>query len=243
VFDHHLRDFPQGNAVEIDTPRVVISLCPKGGAGKTTVSTNLALGLAHAAPGEVVIIDLDLQFGDVSSALGLNFEHSFADAIRDFEKLDAPALKAYLTPHPTGLFVLCAPATPTEADDLTPEHVADLTDVVSRARDGGVDSALCILDAGSDEEAVGEPPAIVDRLFAQYALAAQIIFIFQPECFEILHGIAPSWKEAMRGQIPPQANKPNTSDYAEASTSILQIPPAGLVSPIPTAGALSRPYR
>ncbi len=119
--------------VEIDTPRVVISLCPKGGAGKTTVSTNLALGLAHAAPGEVVIIDLDLQFGDVSSALGLNPEHSFADAIRDFEKLDAPALKAYLTPHPTGLFVLCAPATPTEADDLTPEHVERVVSLLAES--------------------------------------------------------------------------------------------------------------
>ena len=54
-----------------DRGRVIMALCPKGGAGKTTVSTNLALALAQVAPGEVVILDLDVQFGDVASALGL----------------------------------------------------------------------------------------------------------------------------------------------------------------------------
>ena len=49
--------------------RVISMLSPKGGTGKTTISTNLALGLARRVPGEVVIVDLDLQFGDVFSAL------------------------------------------------------------------------------------------------------------------------------------------------------------------------------
>ncbi len=47
--------------------RVIVTLCPKGGAGKTTLSSNLALGLAKAVPGDTVILDLDLQFGDVAS--------------------------------------------------------------------------------------------------------------------------------------------------------------------------------
>jgi pilus assembly protein CpaE len=111
-----------GDAIT-DDKRVIMCLCPKGGAGKTTVSTNLALGLAHVAPGEVVILDLDLQFGDVASALGLRPELSFADATRSVETLDATTLKAHLTVHPEELYVLCAPATPTEADDLTTVQV------------------------------------------------------------------------------------------------------------------------
>ena len=106
-----------------DGSRVIMSLCPKGGAGKTTVSSNLALGLAQVAPGEVVIIDLDLQFGDVASALGLRPEVSFADAVRSIDTLDATSLKAHLTAHPQELFVLCAPATPAEADELTVAQV------------------------------------------------------------------------------------------------------------------------
>ena len=113
----------EGDDADVDRPRVVATLCPKGGAGKTTVSTNLALGLVQAAPGEVVIVDLDLQFGDVASALGLKPETTFSDAVRNLAKLDATRLKANLTHHDSGLYVLCAPAKPTEVDDLTVEHV------------------------------------------------------------------------------------------------------------------------
>ena len=65
VFDGD--EFGDGDAAS----RVMMALCPKGGAGKTTISTNLALAFAQVAPGEVVIVDLDVQFGDVASALGL----------------------------------------------------------------------------------------------------------------------------------------------------------------------------
>jgi pilus assembly protein CpaE len=114
-----------------DNRRVIVTLCPKGGVGKTTLSTNLALGLAKAAPGEVVILDLDLQFGDVASALGLLPDLSFTDATRALDVLDATTLKAHLTAHPDGLFVLCAPPTPTDSDRLTVEHVEHVVRLLS----------------------------------------------------------------------------------------------------------------
>jgi pilus assembly protein CpaE len=49
---------------------------PKGGVGKTTLATNIAIGLGQIAPMSVVIVDLDLQFGDVASGLYLNPEHT-----------------------------------------------------------------------------------------------------------------------------------------------------------------------
>src|SRR5205085_1761217 len=52
--------------------RVIAVLGSKGGSGKTTVATNLVVGLAKGAPGRVAILDLDLQFGDVASALSLS---------------------------------------------------------------------------------------------------------------------------------------------------------------------------
>ena len=51
------------------TGRVITIASPKGGVGKTTVSTNLAIGLTAAAPQSTVLVDLDVQFGDVASAL------------------------------------------------------------------------------------------------------------------------------------------------------------------------------
>jgi len=117
---------------EDERGRVIMALCPKGGAGKTTVSTNLALALAQVAPGEVVILDLDLQFGDVASALGLRPDLTFADAVRSLGSLDATSLKAHLTVHPQDdLYVLCAPNTPTEADDITIEQVERVLDLLT----------------------------------------------------------------------------------------------------------------
>jgi pilus assembly protein CpaE len=116
-----------------DRNRVVVVLCPKGGAGKTTISTNLALALAQVAPGEVVIVDLDVQFGDVSSSLGLRPELTFSDAVKTTDVLDATTLKAHLTAHPQDLFVLCAPRLPTEADDISLEQVERMLHLLSQS--------------------------------------------------------------------------------------------------------------
>ncbi len=116
-------------AVDTDTrqpsTRVIAIISPKGGSGKTTVATNLAVGLAQVAPHQVVLIDLDLQFGDVASALRLTPEHTIADTART-GVLDTTTLKVLLTPHPAELFALCAPESLAQADDLDPEHLAQV---------------------------------------------------------------------------------------------------------------------
>jgi pilus assembly protein CpaE len=111
-----------GEQVEHSGRRVIVVLSPKGGAGKTTIATNLAIGLASAAPREVVLFDTDLQFGDVANALRLLPETTFGDSVQAGLP-DLTALKAALTPHPTGVYALCAPDTPAEADDISGEHI------------------------------------------------------------------------------------------------------------------------
>lgn len=108
--------------------KVITVLSPKGGAGKTAVATNLAVGLAQVAPNDVVIVDLDLQFGDVANALRLAPARTIADMARVGGTLDAPFVKAFLTPHPSGCSVLCAPESPAEADDVKPELLSAAID-------------------------------------------------------------------------------------------------------------------
>ncbi len=97
--------------------RIVTIISPKGGSGKTVVATNLAVCLAKALPGDVVLVDLDLQFGDVASSLGLKPTYSMYTATQASGS-EASLLKAFLTPHDSQLLVLCAPDEPTEADDV-----------------------------------------------------------------------------------------------------------------------------
>jgi pilus assembly protein CpaE len=99
---------------------------PKGGVGKTTIATNLAVGLGKMAPMGVVIVDLDLQFGDVASGLYLNPEHTVTDAVTPSASQDSLVLKAFLSVHPAGIYALCAPKDPVEADDISPEQVSRL---------------------------------------------------------------------------------------------------------------------
>ena len=111
--------------------RVITVMSPKGGAGKTTVATNLATQLAALAPGRVAIVDLDLQFGDVASALGLGPQSTMADAARAEGKLDSTAIKVFLEPHPSGLYALVAPHFPAEADEVSAATAGHIVDIVA----------------------------------------------------------------------------------------------------------------
>ena len=111
--------------------RVITVMSPKGGAGKTTVATNLATQLAALAPGRVAIVDLDLQFGDVASALGLGPQSTMADAARAEGKLDSTAIKVFLEPHPSGLYALAAPHFPAEADEVSASTAGHIVDIVA----------------------------------------------------------------------------------------------------------------
>lgn len=98
--------------------RSIAVISPKGGSGKTTVATNLAVTLARQSPDQVVLADLDVQFGDVAHALRLEPDYSLLHAISGDG--DTATLKAFLTPHhDTDLLTMCAPDSPEDADDIT----------------------------------------------------------------------------------------------------------------------------
>ncbi|MBM9464435.1 AAA family ATPase [Aeromicrobium sp. YIM 150415] len=105
--------------------RVMTVLSPKGGVGKTSLSVNLAVALAESHPMEVVLVDLDLQFGDVSTVLGLDPAYTLADA---FESAggDSLLLKTFLTVHPAGFYVLCGADSPAANDTVPAERIRDL---------------------------------------------------------------------------------------------------------------------
>lgn len=116
----------QPGSPDIPKGLVIGVFSPKGGVGKTTIATNIAIGLGKIAPMSVVIVDLDLQFGDVASGLYLNPEHTVTDAVSPAAAQDSLVLKAFLTVHPGSIYALCAPRTPVDADEITPAQVSRL---------------------------------------------------------------------------------------------------------------------
>ena len=95
------------------SPMIAI-LGPKGGTGKTLTACNLAVALAQRGA-RAVIVDVDLQFGDVGLALGLKPVHTIYDLAVAGGTLDAEKVSSYLVEHPSGARVLLAPVRPDQA--------------------------------------------------------------------------------------------------------------------------------
>jgi pilus assembly protein CpaE len=112
--------------------RVVMVASASGGCGKTFLATNAAEFLTRAGDQPVVLVDLDLQFGEVSTALRLRRELTITDLLAaeagGYELDDI--LDDYLLRHPDGFSVLPAPRLPAEADAVTPGDVTRLLDVL-----------------------------------------------------------------------------------------------------------------
>lgn len=102
----------------VELGRLITVFSAKGGAGKTTVSTNLAAALADGGRRNVCLVDLDLAFGDVAIALQLFPAHTLSDAVSMADSLDETAVAALLTPHSPGLTTLVAPVEPGAADTI-----------------------------------------------------------------------------------------------------------------------------
>jgi pilus assembly protein CpaE len=104
--------------------RVITVVAPKGGVGKTALTTNVAVAIAANSEGRVALVDLDLQFGDVGSSLGLEPENTIADLARIPGGVTATSLKVFMTRRDENLYALCAPMSP--ADEV-PEAIINRT--------------------------------------------------------------------------------------------------------------------
>lgn len=146
---------------EVDrTPRetrVIVVVSPKGGSGKTAISSNLATALAERHPGRVVAVDLDVQFGDLSLALSLSPKRNLAQLARS-NKIDPTTVKLHLTSAPGEAFVLAGAANPVDADSVHHTHVTtvmpyliDSFDYVVVDTSAGLDErTLAALDFATD---------------------------------------------------------------------------------------------
>jgi pilus assembly protein CpaE len=123
---------------------------PKGGTGKTLTSCNLGVALADAGK-RVVLVDGDLQFGDVGLALGLPPERTIYDLATSGGTLDAEKIAQYLVRHASGLDVLLAPTRPDEAGSIDPHLLRRI---------------YAVLRATHDYVVVDTPPAFTPEVIA-----------------------------------------------------------------------------
>ena len=143
---------PEGDA---EDHQVVAVFSPKGGAGRTTLATNLALALHRETHQRVALVDANLQFGDVGVLLNLNPKNrSVLDAVEGGEP-DRDIIESVMVDHSTGIRVLLAPPSPEGADLVTPAYLRKIIEMLRESHDwvivdlpsGLNDHTLGVLDA------------------------------------------------------------------------------------------------
>jgi pilus assembly protein CpaE len=116
-------DFCAGQA---ETPkkkgRMVAVFSSKGGCGTSFIATNLAA----STNAQTVLVDLNLQAGDLPLFLGVDPKYSFADMAENRSRLDDALIKSFVTPYSANLSLLAAPKEADSADEIQPEHVFEV---------------------------------------------------------------------------------------------------------------------
>jgi pilus assembly protein CpaE len=102
--------------------KVITFYSPKGGTGCTTLATNLAICLNNEDT-SVVIVDANLQFGDVAVFLNEQGKFSILDLAPRADELDPEIVNSVTIRHSqSGIKILAAPMKPEQSDMVTSEQ-------------------------------------------------------------------------------------------------------------------------
>jgi pilus assembly protein CpaE len=114
--------------------KVTVVYSPGGGTGTSTIATNLSVALAQLRPESTVLVDLDVEGGQVEILLGLTPRSGLASVSpAAFRAADESVLGYYLTVHePSSLRVLLGTTNLADAGLVTEEHVAVALDTLRR---------------------------------------------------------------------------------------------------------------
>ena len=149
-----------------DLGQVYTVFSTKGGVGKTFVSINLAASLAKKQDTRVVLVDLDLDFGNAALALNLYPKFTISDVVDDIRNIDSDLIESYLMPHESGIKVLPANLQQQMNDYMNAEHIRIILESLRESFD------YIIVDM---------PARFVDKVMPALALADTLLVVTTPE--------------------------------------------------------------
>ena len=156
---HHLAGI--SGVAPVREGKVMVIFNAKGGCGKTTVATNLGAYMASTAA-RVLLVDLDLAFGDVAITLQLRPAASVGDLVAMAGHIDEQGLASVVTKHESGLDTICAPNQPGEADRISGPLVSEMLRVARRCYD------YVIIDT---------PPAFSEHVLAAFDVCDMAVLL------------------------------------------------------------------
>jgi pilus assembly protein CpaE len=185
--------------------KIITVYSPKGGTGCTTVAVNLAIAL-HNDDTRVVIVDGNLQFGDVAMFFNEQGKNTVLDIAPRVDELDPDTIEDIMTKHEaSGIHILAAPQRPEDAENLSTEQftkvlnylrqlyayvVVDTSSILTDIILGAVDhSDAVILLTSQDIPAIKNARLFLDLMQRMGVDRERIIFVMNR--FDKRIGITP----------------------------------------------------
>ena len=149
--------------------RVLTIFSTKGGVGRSLIACNLACELAAMTKEKVVLIDLDLQFGDVAMLMNVTPAKTIASLVKDMDEtgaLDENAVDSYMVQHSSGVKILAAPLSPEEGEIVKGEHITHIIEMLKKLYN------YIIIDT---------PAYLVETVLIAFDLSDNIFLILTPD--------------------------------------------------------------
>jgi pilus assembly protein CpaE len=160
------QEAPQKKVRKSELGQVYTVFSTKGGVGKTFVSINLAASLAKNQEKRVVLVDLDLDFGNAALALNLYPKFTISDIVDDIRHIDSDLIESYLVPHESGIKVLPANLQQQMNEFINADHIRIIIEALRESFD------YIIIDM---------PARFFETIMPALALADHLLVITTPE--------------------------------------------------------------
>jgi pilus assembly protein CpaE len=154
----------QDTGPQIEGAPVIVVYSPKGGVGTSTIAANLAVALQQEV-GDTVLMDGDLQFGDLLVHLNIKATRTVSDLLHDGQ-LDTELITEIVLPHNSGLKLLLAPPQPELADSISAEMVSQIIKTLKKH------FKIVVVDTGSQ---------LNDKTLVTLDAADYVLLITAPE--------------------------------------------------------------
>jgi pilus assembly protein CpaE len=103
--------------------KILAFFSPKGGTGCTTVAMNTGIALHQLTGKKTLLVDLDLELGEIASFMGLKPRFHLVDLLKNFHRMDEDLLTSYIERHESGVHVLSAPFEPETGQSVSAEQI------------------------------------------------------------------------------------------------------------------------
>jgi pilus assembly protein CpaE len=107
----------------------------KGGIGKSTLASNVAIAIAEQTKQQIALADLDLQFGDAAVMLDLVPTRTIEQAASELNGHNPALIQNYLMDHASRVKLLAAPATPEGAEMISEDQVGRVLEDLAATND------------------------------------------------------------------------------------------------------------